>query len=332
MPHISCSKVGGGQFRGNGKTNVRGDRGAATATWATVLISVFLVSCGAGGGSDLTQLSVRDTTSVTDPASGLREFRDCPECPRMVQLPPGQFLMGSPPGEEELAGNAPRPEGSVLAEKPQVLVEIDYPVAIGKYEVTFAEWDYCLAEGGCSYRPPDEGWGRGRRPVMNIARRDAEQYVGWLRRHTGQPYRLPSEAEWEYAARAGTTTARYWGDAVEEGRAVCDGCGSRWDGRRTAPVGSFEPNQFGLHDTLGNVTEWVADCWNPSHEGATKDGSARLEDSPRWIEGECRGPMKKGSAWALYAWTARAAYRSFLGPGPWRERTYLYGFRVARDL
>ena len=173
MPHISCSKVGGGQFRGNGKTNVSGDRGAATATWATVLISVFLVSCGAGGGSDLTQLSVRDTTSVTDPASGLREFRDCPECPRMVQLPPGQFLMGSPPGEEELAGNAPRPEGSVLAEKPQGLVEIDYPLAIGTYEVTFAERDYFWAAGGARSRPLDAGWGLGRRTRVTIARRAA---------------------------------------------------------------------------------------------------------------------------------------------------------------
>ena len=271
-----------------------------------ILPALFPFAVACGGGSDLDALAQRDTTSVTD------------------------FWMGATPEEAARATALGQPESSASAEQPRVEVEIRERVALGKYEVTFAEWDYCVEQGGCSYRPSDEGWGRGDRPVINVARRDAEEYVRWLRRHTGERYRLPSEAEWEYAARAGTTTVRYWGDALGQGHAVCDGCGSRWDARRTAPVGSLEPNPWALHDMLGNATEWVSDCWNETHAGATGDGSARTSDSPWWKDGECERPVRKGAFWQSYPWTARAAYRSSWRPGPWRDRSPMYGFRVAR--
>jgi formylglycine-generating enzyme required for sulfatase activity len=267
---------------------------------------------------------------------GLREFRDCPVCPLMVQLPPGRFLMGAPEGEEPASRNPNRPEWTELAEKPQVEVEIAYPLAVGKYEVTFAEWDHCVAAGGCTHIPDDNGWGRGDRPVINVSRDDAEEYIRWLTQLTGQPYRLPTEAEWEYAARGGTTTARYWGDQIGRGMAICDRCGSRWDKRSTVPVGTFPPNPFGLHEMLDNVTEWVADCWNPDHTGARTDGSARIEDSPWWRNGRCERPMQRGGAWGYFTWTVRAAKRSYFSPccsitgKPWNPRGDSRGFRVAR--
>lgn len=294
------------------------------------ILLVFTVACARE--SDLADLALRDTATVTDPASGLVEFRDCPQCPAMVTLPQGQFMMGSGPEESRLATSLGQPEASAAAEHPRVEVVMSRTVAIGKYEVTFAEWDFCFQEGGCSYRPSDERWGRNDRPVTNVARRDAEEYLRWLRRHTGRDYRLPSESEWEYAARAGTSTARYWGEGLGEGHAVCDGCGSRWDNRRTAPVGAFMPNGFGVHDMLGNVTEWVADCWNPSLEGIPADGSARTSDSPWWKDGECERPVKRGAFWQSFPWTVRAAYRSYWNPGPWSDRSLHYGFRVALDL
>jgi formylglycine-generating enzyme required for sulfatase activity len=220
-----------------------------------------------------------------------------------------------------------------MAEKPQVEVDIAYRFAIGKYEVTFAEWDRCVEAGGCSYEPEDEGWGRGDRPVIHIARTDALEYTEWLGELTGQPYRLPSEAEWEYSARAGTTTARYGGDEMGYGMAACDGCGSRWDKRSTTPVGSFPPNQFGIHDMLANASEWVADCWHENHEGNPSNGSARVETSPWWKAGACERPMKRGGTYSSYTWAVRAAWRNYYWPGPWTERkSDSQGFRVARTL
>jgi formylglycine-generating enzyme required for sulfatase activity len=265
--------------------------------------------------------------------AGFREFRDCPQCPELVELPPGRFVMGSPDGEDEAARRGTRAEWTIRAEKPQVEVEIAYPFAIGKYEVTFAEWDHCVEAGGCSYSPADNGWGRGDRPVIYISRPDAEEYLRWLSSHTGQRYRLPSEAEWEYAARGGTTTARYWGDDVGRNMTVCDGCGSRWDNRSTAPVGSFPPNPFGLHDMLGNVSEWTADCWTPSHTGAPADGSVRTGDPDRvWADGECSFPVRRGGAWGHFRWSIRAATRIPFEPGPWSDRSESSGFRVVREL
>ena len=248
---------------------------------------------------------------VPNPA-GLREFRDCPECPLMVELPPGRYTMGRAEGEEERAGlnrdpNWPRRiRGHEL---PRVEVDIAYPFALGKYEVTFDEWDRCVEAGGCAHRPGDRGFGRGDRPVIHVSRLDAEEYVAWLSDVTGEAYRLPSGAEWEYAARAGTGTARWWGDELGSGRAVCDGCGSRWDDRSTAPVGSFPPNPWGLHDMLSNVAEVVADCWHDNYVGHPTDGSPRVEAPAGW-PGECERATWRGGAWPFFTWTVRVASRS----------------------
>ena len=202
-------------------------------------------------------------------------FEDCPECPEMVVVPGGQ---------------------------------LGRPFAVGVYEVTFEEWDACVSGGGCRrYRPDDEGWGRGRRPVINVSWNDAQAYVRWLSRETGEAYRLLSEAEWEYVARAGTTTRYWWGRWIGRSRANCDGCGSRWDGRQTAPVGSFSANPFGLHDVHGNVVEWVEDCY----------------------EGVCGRRVLRGGSWFNVPWGLRSAGRYAYAPGHRGDRS---GFRVARTL
>ena len=277
---------------------------------------------------------------VTPNPAGLREFRDCPACPAMVELAPGHYLMGTSDEEEERLGlirNPHRTQYSRNAEGPQLQVTIDYRFALGKYEVTFSEWDRCVDAGGCTYRPTDRRFGRGHRPVIHVSRLDTEEYLAWLRNITGQPYRLPSSAEWEYAARAGTTTARWWGDQLGDGRAVCDGCGSRWDDRSTAPVGSFPPNPWGFHDMLSNVSEVVADCWHNTYDGHPADGSPRLEAPPGWPDGECRRATWRGGGWPYFAWTVRAATRSggnmsFGSRNDHPRAGGGHGFRVARTI
>ena len=175
------------------------------------------------------------------------------------------------------------------------------PFAVGKYEVTFAEWDACRREGGCSRNPGDGGWG-GSRPVINVGWDDARAYANWLSRKTGKSYRLLSEAEWEYTARGGTQTRYSWGNEVGRNRANCDGCGSRWDVEMTAPVGSFSANEFGLYDMHGNVWEWTQDCWNDSYSGAPGDGRA-------WETGDCGSRVVRGGSWSSGPWFLRAAVR-----------------------
>lgn len=201
-----------------------------------------------------------------------------------------------------------------------------------KYEVMLREWDACVDAGGCTYVPDDNGWGRGDRPAINLARPDVDQYVTWIGERTGHAYRLPSEAEWEYAARGGTTTTRYWGDGLGAGMVTCEGCPGRPDLNHTTPAGSFPANPFGLHDTIGNVTEWVADCWNDTHEGNPGDGSARIQDSPWWRDGACERPVWRGSSWSSFSWSVTAAYRGFYHPGPWNERETKTGFRLVRSI
>ena len=241
-------------------------------------------------------------------------FRDCAECPEMVVVPAGSYTMGSPPGEAGRDGD----------EGPAHRVAIARPFAVGVYEVTFEEWDACVSGGGCGgYRPYDGGWGRGRRPVVAVGWDDAKEYVEWLSGKTGEEYRLPSESEWEYAARGGTATRYWWGDGIGRNRANCDGCGSRWDRERTAPVGSFPANGFGLHDVHGNVWEWVEDCWNESHEGAPADGSARES-------GNCRIRVLRGGSRFSDPRDLRSANRFRMAA---RARLNLVvGFRVARTL
>ena len=241
------------------------------------------------------------------------KFRDCPECPELVVVPSGSFMMGSPASEEGRRDN----EGPVRR------VTIAAPFAVGVYEVTFGEWDACVSAGGCDgYRPDDRGWGRGNRPVIDVSWDDARAYVAWLSRETGQGYRLLSESEWEYVARAGTSTRYWWGNDIGRNRANCDGCGSRWDGERTAPVGSFSANGFGLHDVHGNVWEWVEDYVNESYSGAPTDGSA-------WELGSCFSRVLRGGSWFDYPGGLRSAGRDR------REsvnRCNVAGFRVARTL
>lgn len=222
-----------------------------------------------------------------EPGNG-RSFKDCQDCPEMVLVPSGSFMSG-------IAGS-------------QQQQTICQAFAIGKYEVTFAEWDACAAEGGCAgYRPDDQGWGRGRQPVINVSWNDAEQYVRWLSQKTGNSYRLLTEVEWEYAARAGTTTAYPWGDAIGSGNANCNGCGSQWDNKQPAPVGSFQANAFGLYDMNGNVCEWTEGCVNDN----------------------CGVRVIRGGSWFYDPLSVRTAYRS--GDGV-NARDFDDGFRVARML
>jgi len=181
----------------------------------------------------------------------------------MVVVPAGSFMMGT---------ENPDTDGEIDEDVPR-LVTIERPFAVGRREVTFAEWDACVAAGGCSHRPEDMGWGRGDRPVINISWDDAIVYLDWLRRETGQAYRLPTRPEWEYAARAGTNTRYWWGDAIGHGNANCNGCGSRWDGNQTAPAGNFAANPFGLHDVHGNVWERVGACWEDSYSAIPSEAS-----------------------------------------------------------
>ena len=274
--------------------------------------------------------------------AGLREFRDCDACPIMVELPPGGFVMGRAEGEDRRLGldrEPERPEFTRERERPRVRIDFGHRFAIGKYEVTFDEWDRCVAAGGCDYEPTDRGWGRGDRPVIHLSLLDAEMYLAWLGEVTGRPYRLPSSAEWEYAARAGTTTARWWGDEVGSGHAVCDECGLEWEVGSTAPTGSLPPNPWGLHDMLGNVSEHVADCWTATYEEVPADGSPVREASPHWSDGRCLRPTRRGGAFSYFRWTVRSAWRSGGGILATAEERSAHpqvgggtGFRVALTL
>ncbi len=244
---------------------------------------------------------------------GWKVFRDCLECPEIVVVSAGSFMMGSPSSEEGWSSD----------ESPRHLVTIAKPFAVGKYEVTFAEWDACVADGGCGgYWPGDEGWGRGRRPVINVSWDDAKEYVRWLSRKTGMPYRLLSETEWEYSARAGTTTRYSWGDEVGHNWANCIGCGGSWGSKQTALVGSFLPNRFGLHDVHGNVWEWVEDCWNGSYASAPSDGSA-------WTDEDCKYRVLRGGSYDSLTSNIRSASRI---SGGRYDRSKYNGFRVTRTL
>lgn len=257
-----------------------------------------------------------------------RRFRDCPECPEMVVVPPGSFDMGSPASEE----------GRGSSEGPVHRVAIPAPLAVGRFEVRFAEWDACVESGGCNgYLPDDNGRGRDRRPVINVGWKDARSYVRWLSRKTGKHYRLLSEAEWEYAARAGSRTSRHWGDRVSAQCKFANGRDksserflSTWTGANcrdrfvfSAPAGKYKPNEFGLFDMLGNVWEWVEDCWHGSYAGAPVDGSA-------WATGGgCGRRVVRGGSYGSQPEKLRSAHRSRTKNS---ERKANVGFRVVRSL
>jgi formylglycine-generating enzyme required for sulfatase activity len=230
----------------------------------------------------------------------------------MIVIPSDEFMMGSPASEN----------GHNDDEYPPHKVEIAKRFAVAKFELMFEEWDACASYGDCDPRIKD-AWGRGRRPVINVSWDDAERYVVWLSRMTGKPYRLLTEAEWEYAARAKTTSVYYWGDEIGKGNANCRGCGSPWDGKqRTAPVGSFAPNAFGLYDMAGNVYQWLQDCKNNTYYGAPTDGSP-------WTSGDCGHRVVRGSSWFMDPPWVRSAKRFQFAPS---FRIDSLGFRVARTL
>ena len=238
----------------------------------------------------------------------------------MVSIPGGTFRMGDLSGE------------GIDSEKPVHTVTIE-PFELGKFEVTFAQWDACVDDGGCGgYRPDDEGWGRGNRPVINVSWDDTRTFINWLNDRTGGHYRLPTEAEWEYAARAGSTTKYHFGDDESLLCRYANHADTSTDydwrnttcsdgvGKRTAEVGRYQSNAFGLHDMHGNVWEWVADCWNDSYRGAPSDGSA-------WTSSECGRRVLRGGSWFNVPRFVRSANRGRDGSTVRDSRT---GFRLVR--
>ena len=301
--------------------------------------SLLLASVAAGRATvtvtarDADGNAVRQTFQAIVSADGQvgRRFHDCSQCPEMVVVPAGSFMMGAP--EEE--------EGSGPDERPVHQVDFAAPFAVGVHEVTFAQWDACVAAGGCDgYSPasigegataPHEGPARANRPVMEVNWEDVQGYVAWLSARTGETYRLPSEAEWEYAARAGTQTPFHFGATISTNQANYDGRtaygeGSvgemRWD---TLPVGSFPANAWRLHDVHGNAAEWTQDCFDWSrwtYDGAPTDGSAREE-------GDCADRVVRGGNWADAPGSLRSASRI---SWPASTRIGVIGFRVVREV
>jgi formylglycine-generating enzyme required for sulfatase activity len=282
--------------------------------WHIVAALCLVLAAGAAG---VTYYLLRDRGPR--PLSVAREralkpkdsFRECPNCPEMVVVPAGSFTMGS----------TADPQAS-----PPHHVVIARPFAVGRFALTFDEWDQCVAEAGCRYKAYDREWGRGRLPVINVSWNDAKTYLAWLSRKTAKPYRLLTEAEREYVARAGTTTPFWWGATISTGQANYDGNYVYGDGvkgewrRRTVPVDSFEPNPGGLYQVHGNVWEWVEDCWNESYAGAPADGSA-------WAAGDCTRRAMRGGSWFNKPVDAAAREQNDAA-----FRYHSYGFRVARAL
>jgi formylglycine-generating enzyme required for sulfatase activity len=200
-------------------------------------------------------------------------------------------------------------------EKPVRKVTIARPFTVGKFEITFDEWAACVSDGGCKHKAGDDGWGQSKRPVINVSWNDiTKQYLPWLSRKSGKNYRLLSEAEWEYVARAGTTTAYHWGDKFASSKANNRG--------RTVPVGHYPPNAFGVYDLHGNVWEWVRDCYKDSYRGAPSNGSAVTT-------GKCEYRVLRGGSWLNYPQDLRSANRFRDNPG---NRSFFNGFRVVRVL
>lgn len=266
-------------------------------------------------------------------------FRDCPACPEMVVVPAGSFTMGSPARE-------------AMRDPDETQHEVTFarPFAVSKFPITWDQWEACVRDGACEGREVeialqtglDGQWnkdyvdhGRGTRPVVGVSWYDAQVFAGWLNRKTGQDaYRMVSESEFEYAARAGTTTAYTWGEAPDHdyanfGKSSGKGLGGETGGRDvwlndTSPVGSFPPNAFGLHDMLGNVYQWVEDCYEPKAELLPKDGSAMKS-------GNCAVRVMRSTSFMSNPHTLRSANRAGQYPPNSRGRNYL-GFRVAKTL
>jgi formylglycine-generating enzyme required for sulfatase activity len=235
------------------------------------------------------------------------KFRDCPVCPELVVVPTGEFDMGSNDFEPE---------------KPIHRVAIAKPFAIGRREVTYAEWDQCVTAGACKVKPDDAGHPRADFPVTGVSWNDSKDYTAWISSKTGAKYRLPTEAEWEYVSRAGTTTSYWWGAANKPGQANCRDCGGQANGQSTTKVAAFPPNAYGLYDTSGNVAEWVEDCWNPNYRSATSDGSAVTT-------GQCRLRVLRGGSYENMSKYIRSSSRFLYDAN---VRYAANGFRVLREL
>jgi formylglycine-generating enzyme required for sulfatase activity len=242
-------------------------------------------------------------TALPHPGDSLR---DCPDCPELIIIPSGSFDMGT---------------AATPFDRPVHRVKIAEPFAMSRNEITFDDWDKCVAAGACKFKPDDRGWGRGDRPVINVSWLDAKEYVTWLAQKTGKPYRLPSEAEWEYAARGGTKTPFYWGTQVGARMANCRDC-QTGEPVQTFAVGSFPPNPFGLNDMAGNAAEWVEDCWNESYKGAPSDGSA-------WTNGSCSLRVLRGGSFDTQSAYLKPAARFRYDAD---VRYFGNGFRVARKV
>ncbi len=267
----------------------------------------------------------RDEEKWLKPGEGKTEsFRDCinractAKGPEMVVVPAGSFMMGSPENEKKRDSD----------EGPRHKVTIKQPFAVGKFEVTFAEWDACVENGGCEHKPKAH-WGRGDQPVINVSWKDiTNEYLPWLRKKTGKDYRLLSEAEWEYVARAGSRTPFWWGSSINTGQANYDGNYTYGGGRKgeyrkkTVPVKSFRPNPWGLYQVHGNVREWTEDCWNSNYDNAPTDGSA-------WTTGNCGRRVLRGGSWGSLPRNLRSAFRLWWIPD---IRDNFVGFRLSRTL
>jgi formylglycine-generating enzyme required for sulfatase activity len=247
-------------------------------------------------------------------------FKECTNCPVMTVVPAGSFVMGSP--ETEL--------GRKDTESPQHKVTFAKKFAVGRFSVTFDEWDACVADGGCNgYSPPDQGWGRGTRPVINVSWNEAQTYLAWLSRKTGKTYRLPSEAEREYVTRAATTTPFWWGSSISTTQANYNGNytygddGARGEFRNESePVDTFAPNPWGLYQVHGNVSEWTQDCWHDNYTDAPTDGTA-------WLSPDCKLRVRRGGSIGSPPFILRSAFRL---SNPAANRQPFLGFRVARPL
>jgi len=262
--------------------------------------------------------------AAAPPQPGER-FGDCAECREMVVLPVGDFAMGSPDGEA----------GRENTEGPLHKVEIRRPIAIGLTEVSSLEWQACVDDGACN---APQAPAAAETPVGGISWNDAKDYTAWLTAKSGRTYRLPSEAEWEYAARAGTATPWFWGDTAAVSCPFANLAGTTCDGYDgPAPAGGYRTNPFGLHDMAGNLSEWVEDCWYEGYGGAPEDGNARTlslrsslpEPYAPYPPGNCNWKVHRGGSWQSPPAEARSAARAGL---PRYESRDSIGLRVVRSL
>jgi formylglycine-generating enzyme required for sulfatase activity len=247
------------------------------------------------------------------------QISDCTSCPTMIVVPPGEFMMGS--DNPNFPGN----------ERPIHRVHIRSHIAISETLITFDQWDYCVRAGKCRALS-DMSWGRGEHPAINVTWDDAITYVNWLNETTPGGYRLLSEAEWEYAARAGTNSTYWWGDSMLPGYANCLGCNPA-DPNRTTPVKTFRPNPFGLYDVAGNVWQWVYDCVGNYLTG--QNYVSAPDDGLSWIVGsniDCSVRVLRGGAWDYVPLFARHSQRiwSYTVKPDWSDANI--GFRVALEL